>query len=410
MADKISVDNAFSRIADHVTLLPTEEIAVDALALGRVIVRPVLAAADTPRCDCSAMDGFALRSADTRDASLDRPVRLKLGPHLGAEAASLRLPPRLALPISTGAPIPAGADTVLTKERTKIEEDMLIFFEPAAAGKNIRSRGEDAPRGRTILKAGTPLTPDAIGALLACGVRRLTARRMPQINILPTGSELARPDTSADAMRYDSNGPMIGAICRALGLDAKMSPPIPDSTDQIANHIAAGAYSGRNEIVVTTGGVSVGSRDLVREAAESLGARVLFHGIAMRPGKPLLFAMLPDGRPLFGLPGNPVAALVGFRFFVWAAICRSMNLPIEAGRAVKSPILGRPGTSLFLRARYDDPFDGGIDVELDQRSHILSSVLPATGWLRVEQSKDGTEAWLFPKLPSWPVSHPDHLG
>lgn len=399
MADKISVDEAFAHIADHVMPLPTQEIAVDAQALGRVSALPIVAAADAPRRDCSAMDGFALRSADTSGAFPDRPVRLMLGPHLAAETASPALSPGLAFPISTGAPIPAGADTVLIKERAQVEDGSLIFVEPAAAGKNIRSRGEDARHGTTILTAGTPLTPDLIGALIAFGVRRLTARRSPRIHILPTGSELAHTGASSGEMRFDSNGPMIGAICRALNLDYKVSPPLPDCADKIAAHVAAGACSGRSEIVVTTGGVSVGSRDLVREAVESFGARVLFHGIAMRPGKPLLFAILPDGRPFFGLPGNPVAALVGFRFFVWAAICRSLGLPVETGRAVRSPVAGRPGTSLFLRARYDDPFDGRIDVELDQRSHILSSVLAATGWLRVEQSGDGAEAWLFPKLP-----------
>lgn len=399
MANKISVDKAFADIAEHVIPLTSEEIAVDARALGWVSARPILAAADAPRRDCSAMDGFVLRSADTAGASPDEPFRLAIGPHLAAEAISLALPPHLAFPISTGAPIPAGADTVLIKERAKVENGTLLFFEPAAVGKNIRSRGEDALRGTTILPTGTPLTPDAIGALLAFGVRRLTARRSPRIHILPTGLELAPADTAACEMRFDNNGPMIAAMCRALSLDNEVSAPLPDCVDHIAAHIA-GAYSGRSEIVVTTGGVSVGSRDFVREAVESLGACVHFHGVAMRPGKPLLFATLPDGRPFFGLPGNPVAALVSFRFFVWAAICRSMGLPIETGRSVRSPIMGRPGTSLFLRARYDEPFNGSLDVGLDQRSHILSSVLAATGWLRVEQSENGTEAWLFPKMPS----------
>lgn len=154
--------------------------------------------------------------------------------------------------------------------------------------------------------------------------------------------------------------------------------------------------------------LAVGSRDLVREAVERFSACVLFHGIAMRPGKPLLFAMLPDGRSFFGLPGNPVAALVGFRFFVWAAICRSLGLPVETGCAVRSPIAGPPGTSLFLRARYDDPFGGRIDVERDQRSDILSSVLAATGWLRMEQFGDGQRRGFSRSFRHLSVSRPDH--
>ena len=388
MADKISVREALGLIRRHAPLLPSRTVSVGADALGWIAAEAVQAAADTPRFACSAMDGYAVRSADTAGAAPSRPVRLALAGDIPAEARPAALPPGMAAPISTGAPIPEGADSVAIEEICRVADGAIEMFEPALPRRNIREQGEDAARGETILAAGWPLSPEAIGALLAYGVTSVRARPMPRIAILPTGSELASDERDPDG-RFDSNGPMIAAHCRALCVPCRLLPPAPDEAGLIEKAFAEGPCAVPADLLISTGGVSAGRHDLVPHILEKIGARIIFHGIAMRPGKPLLFALLPDGRPFFGLPGNPVAALVGFRFFAFAAIRAMMGLAPEAGEPNPLPSHSRPGTSLFLRSVRSLPSGDAIPLG-DQRAHVLRSMLDADCWLLVDD--DGMEA------------------
>ncbi|MGN7932702.1 molybdopterin molybdotransferase MoeA [Sphingopyxis sp. 22461] len=399
MAEKISVTEALNRIDSHVGPSPPHWITVDAGAQGHILSAPVAAAADTPRFDCSAMDGFAVSSAATRGATIAKPTIFALADDIPAAAAAGCLPPGSAAPISTGAPIPADADSVAAKERSIVIDRVLQISEPVAPWCNVRRRGEDALAGKRVAEAGIVLSPELIGALLSYGVTHVEARHPPRIDIIATGSELVAPTGTGASVRLDSNGPMIGAMCKSLGLPSRVSDPIPDDILLVSRRIMSKDKFPPADMLVSTGGVSVGNHDLVREALESIGARIIFHGVVMRPGKPILFALLPDGRPFFGLPGNPVAALVGFRFFAFAAARRLIGLPREKGRNIAAPVAARGGTTLFLRARRNDSNGDSIELLEDQRSHVMGSVVEADCWARIDDTANGPVATLFDRVP-----------
>lgn len=395
MAEKLSVVEALDRIEAHVEPLAPRRISIDAAAVGHATAAALTARADTPRFDCSAMDGFALRAADTAEARPDAPLPLPLAAGIRAESAAQPLPPHTAAPISTGAMVPAGADTVIAREFCRAAGGRLFVGETLAAGANIRRRGEDVAAGAVVLPAATCLNAAHIGALRACGVEEADLRSPPRIAILVSGSELAA--AGGPGARLDCNGPMIGAMCKALGLGHCLRGPVDDEPEAIESELAALVAAPGSDMLLSTGGVSVGEHDLVRRALERLGAHILFHGIAMRPGKPLLFAQLPDGRPFIGLPGNPVAALVGFRFFAFAAIRRLMGLSREVGERIDPPAAARAGTTLFLRGTRRA---GGALVAADQRSHVMRSVIASDCWVRLDPEEQEASTHLFDLLPS----------
>ncbi|WHU02911.1 gephyrin-like molybdotransferase Glp [Sphingomonas sp. NIBR02145] len=399
-----SVDAALDMIERMVSPLGSETVAA-ADALGRITAEPAIAALDVPRFAASAMDGFAVRSVDVLAATQEFPVDLPLGAPVPAGSAAGALAAGHAVPISTGAPLPEGADAVLVRELGEIvrsEEGARLRVRGAIdKWRNVRTRGEDMARGGQLIGAGHLITADAIGALAACGIERLAVRRMPRIVLVSSGSELAASSAalSGEAKVIDSNAPMILATARSLGLPVRFQGRMADTHAAVTAMLDTVFASGDADIVISTGGVSVGDFDLVRAGLEARGATLCFHGVQMRPGKPLLFAKLPDGRPYFGLPGNPVAAFVAFRFFVMAAVRRMLGLPREAAELVSANAEPREGTTLFLRGRRMLDAEGRvrIDTGLDQRSHVLSSVVHADHWLRV--SPDAPRFLAYPKLP-----------
>ncbi|WP_422059630.1 molybdopterin molybdotransferase MoeA [Sphingopyxis sp.] len=397
MAEKIAVDAALALIGAHVAPLASDRIRIDADAVGYFLAEDVAAAADNPRFDCSAMDGYALGSRDTRAARPSKPVLLGLAAPIPAEGPAGILRRGLAAPVSTGSAVPEGADAILPREEGRLDGGALLITETIAAGRNVRTRGEDGEKGALLLSAGQRLSPEAIGALLAFGVASADVRRRPQLVLIPTGSELAPAETAGDAARLDVNGPMIGGLCRSLGLTCDVYDAVSDNVASIETALTHASASPA-DMIITSGGVSAGDHDLVRRILDARGAQVIFHGIAMRPGKPLLFALLPCGRPFFGLPGNPVAALVGFRFFVLAAIRRLMGLPPERSAAVPPPTSARRGTTLFLRASRDA--NGVPLLASEQRSHMLRSLLDTDCWIRLDASEAGGDASLFAMPPT----------
>lgn len=362
-----------------------------------VLAQAVNAAADTPRFDCSAMDGFALASSETLAATGQCPGRFDLAADIPASNGRGMLCLGTAAPISTGAPIPAGADAVVAKERCRLADGKLVISEPVLPGLNVRREGEDIRRGALVANAGTILSPALIGGLLAFGVTQVEVRPRPKVAIISTGSEFTSPPPSASAIRMDSNGPMIGALCRSLNLEVCVSDPVPDDPCALRSKLESLLNLPATDMIISTGGVSVGSHDHVREALEKVGARIVFHGVAMRPGKPVLFAVLPDDRLFFGLPGNPVAALVGFRFFVVAAIRRMLGIERERGRLIDAPQPARDGVTQFLRARL--AVNGAVVLADDQRSHVMRSLIESDHWVRLDREGSGSLAMLYPQQP-----------
>ncbi|MBO9707506.1 MAG: molybdopterin molybdotransferase MoeA [Caulobacter sp.] len=389
-----SVERALALIWQAAAPLGVETISCSHAA-GRTTAQGIQAMRDTPTFRASAMDGFALCSGDTTAASHKAPVRLRLLSPVFAGMPVQPLARGAAIPISTGAPVPEGADAVLVREAAEIRAGELVLDRPVLQDRNVRQIGEDARAGDMILPPGAWLSPAMIGALTAYGVARLPVWRSPGVAVISTGSELMGSGAVLERAAFvDSNGPMIRSAVGQLGLGADFIGIARDERHALDAALDAASAS---DLVVSTGGVSAGDLDLVRERLEARGAEIIFHGVRMRPGKPLLFARLADGRLYFGLPGTPVAALVTFRFFVTHAIRRLAGLPAEQGEPIRHNGVAREGTTLFLRARRGTSPQGHplADTQLDQRPHILRSIFEADLWLRLHDGDgEGDESSL----------------
>jgi molybdopterin molybdotransferase len=402
--DRLGVDEALQVIWENVAALPAEKIATRR-ALTRRLAEPACARIDVPRFRASAMDGFAVASKDCSGAAATAPVDLAIGDPVQAGSGHSVRRAGSAIPISTGAPMPLGADAVVIRERAVRNGDLLRLVAPVLPFTNVRAIGEDALAGKEVLPVGALLTADSVGALVGYGVNEVVVYRRPRLLLFSTGNELVTSITSniaSETAIVDSNTPMIEAFAAGLGLEIASLGGAKDVAVSVDSLLKRATSSPRADLVISTGGVSGGAFDLVRARLEALGGRVHFHGVRMRPGKPLLFASLPDGRPYFGLPGNPVAALVGMRFFVLAAIRAMAGLPPEAGEPVTGVQTGRVGTTEFLRGKAIRRAGAvvRVDTNLDQRSHVLSSVLVADTWLRVDRDGAGHASHLaFAKVP-----------
>ncbi len=374
MAERIGFPHAMACV--HQAIAPTTiEPCPLGDSLGRVTASPVFAAIPHPPFDCSAMDGYALHRDDLATQ------RLAVGQPIYAGDRAPRLLPGVALPIATGAPVPDDCGAVIQNEIAgEVIDGELHRAQESFPGRNIRRRGEDVAAGDCVLSAGRIVTPAIIGALACFGVTAIDVRRRPRIAILSSGVEL----DDSDSRIPDANGPMLHALAIDAGADARFLGTLPD--DEVAIRRRLEELAREADIVVTTGGISVGPRDFLMRVLGSMQAEILFHGIRMRPGKPAVFARMPDGRIILCLPGNPLAALIAGRFLMVQAIRAAQGLPLEQGESVGTG-QGRPGTTLVLKARSGPD---GIDILPGQRSHMLRSLTDADCWIVTDERGDGT--------------------
>jgi molybdopterin molybdotransferase len=370
------IDEALARVLERVRPLDAEDVALGDAA-GRVLARDACAAVDLPPFDSSAMDGYAVRAADT-------PGALRV---VGQSAAGLPADAVVgageAIVISTGAVVPEGADAVVPVERTERAGD-LVDAARVAPYENVRPRGGDAHAGDVVAPAGAELRGPQLGGLAAAGIDAVRCARRPRVAILATGTELRRPgEALAPGQIYESNTLLLSAQVGSAGGDAAVLAAVTDEEDAIRDALARGL---EHDVLLTSGGVSVGPHDLVRGALRDLGADEVFWRVAVKPGKPIAFAV--RGRTLvFGLPGNPVSTLVGFELFVRPAI-----------RALQGAAPGphyRPGV-LARAVRANDQRDellraasrvedGSIVLEplTGQESHMIARAAAADALVRV---------------------------
>jgi len=303
----LSVEEARDRILSHARLTEPEPVPLREAA-GRVpAVASVVAAVDVPPFANSSMDGFALRAADT-------PGELRLAGEVAAGAAALpTLLPGTALRIMTGAPIPAGADTVVPLEEAEVLGDNRVRLPMSEAGRCVRARGSDTPRGERVELAIEPMTAATVAVLASLGMGQISVRRRPLVAILSTGDELVAPGDALGAGQiHDANTVSLAAAVLEAGAEPIVLPRVQDDPGAIDAALREG--SARADLLVASGGVSVGRHDHVRAGIERLG-ELAFWRIAVQPGKPLAFGSIGD-RAVIGLPGNPVSALVTFELFV----------------------------------------------------------------------------------------------
>jgi molybdopterin molybdotransferase len=389
---RISIDEARRQVLEHTATLDAEQVDLDD-ALGRVLAQDAVAPNPVPPFDCSTMDGFALRAADTAQA----PARLQVVDEARAgTGAGAQVQAGQAIRISTGAPIPDGADTVVRQELTATENGTVTVEEAVPEGTDVRVAGGDIPVGSTVLRAGTLLTGPEIGVLAAVNIARPSVVRKPRIALVSTGDELIDPGGPLEPGQIrDTNGYALSAAARLAGAEVISRVKVGD--DRRATIDTIGEAMQGADILATVGGVSVGPHDHVRPALAALGAREIFGRVSLRPGGQICFFVAEDGTLVFALPGNPVSATVSFRLFVVAAIDALLGRSRAARRttataAVELP--GRIGRTTAVRCCAELRPDGWYvsPSQSHQDSHVLTSMLGIDAYAFVPEDRESLDA------------------
>lgn len=372
----ISVDEARAAIAAHVRALPSVQLPVGD-AVGRVLAQDVAAAVDLPPFPQSGMDGWAARHQDIASGRLELAERDIVDVRAGAEPH--RLSPGLACRISTGAPIPAGADTVIRREDADWRDGALFIAPVPECGANVRAQGETVTRGQTIGRAGQRLDAGVIGSIAGSGVPQVTVHRRPRVALVTTGDEVGAGGPSAIP---DANGPMAMAFFRSLGCDvARVHAP-----DDLAKTIDALGAASETDLVVTTGGVSVGDHDHIVPAANAVGFETVFWRVAQRPGKPLFFAM-KGGTPLLGLPGNPAAVWVQLQTQtrLILSLLEGTAPPRSAPGILTQAVSASPWADLWFRCSTSWSAEGTVLLTplTGQASHAMANLADVDAIIRV---------------------------
>jgi molybdopterin molybdotransferase len=392
----LSVEDARGQMLDGLEALPSQDVVLDD-ALGRVVAADVASLTTLPPWDNSAMDGFAVRSADLQDG-----VSLRVTAEVAAGAiARVRVESGTAVRILTGAPLPPGADAVVPVEDTDAEPGVADL--PAsvritgsfAPGAHIRRAGSDLRAGQRLLNPGDVLSPAAIAVAAAGGHASIPVYGMPKVAILATGDELAPAgSTLGDAQIPDSNTPGLMAAARDAGAEVRSLGIAQDTFESVRDALTKGlAWA---DVIVASGGVSVGAHDVVKDAFAAVG-RIDLWRIAVQPGKPLAFGR--SGKTLlFGLPGNPVSSLVTFELFVRPVIRRLAGHEDLIGREIvratlADPVRKAPGRRGFIRVRLTRDGDKWrADLAGGQESHMLAALAAADGLAIIPESMDEAPA------------------
>ena len=371
-----------------------EEQVTLAAAAGRVLARPVAAAEFVPSFDRSTVDGWAVRAADTFGCSDSLPALLDMAGQVQmGENAAAPLSPGSGVKVPTGGAVPPGADAVVMVEYTEEYGDGTFgVLKPAAPGENLIYRGDDVAPGQEVLPAGRRIGPADIGALAALGAARVWVRRRPVVGILSTGDELVplRQKPGPGQVR-DVNAPMLAAAAAAWG--ARCLPPVllPDREEQLEE--AVDRLASRCDVVVLSGGSSVGEKDAAARVLDRLG-EILFHGIAMKPGKPTLLARVREV-PVLGLPGHPVAAFFTAHLLLRPLLAQLTGRRLEAIRATAR--LSGPVPANHGRAQYAGVFlrreEGElVAVPAHSKSGLITTLAGSDGYLCVPRDCEGFSA------------------
>ncbi len=377
----ITVEEALKIILEKIPFKGVEKVPIGG-SLGRVLAEDIVARRANPPMDNSAMDGYALVSTDVASATPENPVRLKVIAEVAAGyAADKPLQSGQAIRIMTGAPIPRGADSVIMQEDTEKDGDDILVKDKTEVEENIRLAGEDVKEGDVVIRKGVTVGPSHIGMMAVVGRSSVFVSQRPQVAIISTGDEIVDLDgILTGPCIYNSNGYMLEAQIRSAGgVPCYLGIASDDEKDLMEKF----DWALKCDMVVSSGGVSVGDYDLVKASLKKMGQDMLFWKVAMKPGKPLAFGKIA-GKPIFGLPGNPVSSFVSFEQFTRPAILKMMGASdlkrkIIQARLTRS-IHKKPGRLNFLSSivSWNDG-ETIVTPAQEQGSGILQSTVNANG-------------------------------
>ena len=387
----ISVEEAQERVLAEIGILGAEQVAFTE-ALGRVLREDVVAPADVPQADNTAMDGYAVRAQDIANP----PVRLRVIEDLPAGKVSEKpLTPGTAIRIMTGALIPQGADTVAHVEITDAGSDFVTVKESLKRGTNLRKRGEDMHAGDVVLTAGMPIGAAEIGVLASVQKALVRVGRRPTIAIISTGDEIVDVDQPRQPGKVvNSNSYSLAALARAAGALPRMIGIVRDTREAT---IAAIESALESDFIISSGGVSVGAYDFVKDALDALGAETRFWQIAMKPGKPVVLSRVRD-RVYFGLPGNPVSGMVSFLLFIGPALRKAMGqksgiFPPTVKTRLMGPLKSRGDRRTYQRVRVIARDGELVAYPMPaQGSGVSTSMVQANGFAIVEAGVTSVDA------------------
>ncbi|UVK96842.1 gephyrin-like molybdotransferase Glp [Pseudomonas sp. B21-048] len=383
MGNLMPVDEAISRLLDQAPPPPLAQRVRLNQAMGRVLAADIHSPVNLPAWDNSAMDGYALRAADLPQAG----GCLSIGGRIAAgDQASSPLLAQQAVQIFTGAPLPPGADTVVPQERCRVEGER-VWFPPVSVGDHVRKEGEEVRCGDLLLKAGKRLRAQELGLLAGAGIARVEVYRPLQVCLLSSGNELREPgDSLAPGQIYNSNRYCLAALLRGWGVEVHDYGVMVD--ELAASRHALSLASSECDLLLSSGGVSVGEEDHLKQAIEELG-NVDFWRLAIQPGKPLAFGEVA-GKPWIGMPGNPSAALITALVVVRPFLLRAQGvtdvLPVPLAVPAGFDWLQRNKRRQYLRARLTPGANGQLSVELhpQQSSAMLTAACWADGLAVIE--------------------------
>ncbi len=392
----VSYSEALQLITRESSVQPVRRV-VRNESLGQIVAEDVKACLDIPPFNNSAMDGFALQAIKTVGARPNAPKRIKVTHCLAAGDILECTDQNLAVEIMTGAKMPEDYDAVVPIEKVRVIHDAkgqaveIEIHNELTSGENVRYSGEDFRCGQSLATRGTRLHAGHIAAMAATGVHELLVFNMPEVNVITTGKEVSDDYhvPLKDGEIYNSNTPYLLSQFKSAGIPASYAGSIGDDGHAFVEMLNDVTNA---RIVISSGAVSMGKWDFIPELLEKEGARIIFHGVSIKPGKPILFAVLKDGRYYFGLPGNPVSTAVGLRFFVQPLIRQLLGMPIENYHYAELRHDYRKKGDLrnFLKARLDIYDHGQTHLTIldGQQSFKISPLLEMNCWAVIGEGQN----------------------
>lgn len=396
----VSFEKAFQLIDEVAKPLSIETVKTTQIR-NRILAEDVLSPISIPPFDNSAMDGYAISSCDLVGASIDSPIQLKLAglTAAGDEPSEVEHPHKTAWKIMTGAPVPAGYNAIIPVENTKLSNDgnTVSCFSEAVVNAHIRASGEDFIQGDLVLKKQTQINANKIMALASLGISKIKVVVKPKVAVFSTGKELVDDPEQPlkNGQIHNSNMPYILEYLKDLPVDAYNAGTNYDDVDAYQLALQKQLDASAN-IIISTGAVSMGDFDFIPQTIIKMGGEILFHKVSIRPGKPILFAQFPNGCYYFGLPGNPISATIGLRFFVSHLISLLLNMPRE--RPLKSKLKSqrskKKGFTNILKAdaRIDENASLVSDILNGQESFKIHPLIDANGWLVLDSERESIDA------------------